>query len=136
MSRYRIASLKHTSSAHEHITWWGLDHCGYTPVLGDRCGEYSAEEAAKLNTGGDYIAVPVEVVRALSTPEPYWKPGDRFYDQRGPVVDNTRANWNQLIKASMTDGRRDKPKPAPFRGTRRSFAWAPPPPPQPVEPTP
>lgn len=122
-----IASLKHTSKECEHITWWSLNHCGYTPVMGERCGQYTLDEALKLNDGFDCLAVPVEAVQALQSPEPYFRmpsnlgPG-RFYDQRGPVVDNTRANWNRLIAASLAEGRRYKPKPEVYRKVRRSFA--------------
>jgi hypothetical protein len=121
--RFYIASLKHTGKQHEHITWWGKDHCGYTPVIGDYIGEYTREEAASLNDGVGYIAVPIAVVRSLASPEPYSRPEKpaRFYDQRGQVVDNTRANWNRLITMALP-GVVTKPKPEVFRGTRRSFA--------------
>lgn len=116
MSQYLIASLKHTGKGHEHIVWWGRMECGYTPVLGDYAGRYVFGYAVDLNDGQDCIAVPVEAVRALMTPEPYYRPGRRLYDQRGPVVDNTRANWNRLIKASLGPGRHFKPRPQPYRG--------------------
>lgn len=123
---FYIASLKHTNRDDEHITWWGRDHRGYTPVVGERCGQYTLAEALKLNDGFDCLAVPVDAVRELLSPEPYFRmpselgPG-RFYDQRGPVVDNTRANWNRLIAAGL-EGRVYKPKPEIFRRKRRSFA--------------
>lgn len=123
--RYYIASLKHTGKHDEHITWWGKAHRGYTPVIGDYVGEYELAEALKLNDGMDCLAVPVAAVKALLSPEPYWKPTARFYDQCGPVVDNRRAVWNRLVEASLQDGRQFKPKPVVFRGTRRSFAWQP-----------
>jgi hypothetical protein len=121
--RFYIASLKHTHKGHEHITWWGKNHCGYTPVVGAYVGEYALEEAAKLNDGQSYIAVPVAAARALLSPEPYFRPAkpQRFYDQRGPVVDNTRANWDRLIAESLDLGRTHKPKPEVFRGRRHSF---------------
>jgi hypothetical protein len=119
--RYYIASLKHTNSCHEHITWWGRDHSGYTPVVGDHIGEYSIDEAKALNDGESYIAVPVETVNALTGPEPHWKPGARFYYQRGPVVDNDRKKWNRLIDASLEEGRKSQPKPRLFRGRRRAI---------------
>lgn len=120
---YYVASLKHTNRQHEHITWWGINHCGYTPVVGDQAGTYSQDDAAKLNDGVDCLAVPVEVVRGMLSPEPYFRPSKpmRFYDQRGPVVDNTRAAWNALVEAAKPQR---SPKPAFFRGTRRSFALA------------
>lgn len=125
---FYIASIKHTASHDEHIDWWGKNHCGYTPVVGDSIGEYTLDEARKLNNGLDHLAVPVDAVKALCSPEPYYRPHKpaRFYDQPGPVVDNTRANWNRLIAASLAEGRTTKPKPEVFKGARRSFdlaAW-------------
>jgi len=121
---FYIASIKHTGTHDEHITFWGKNHCGYTPVVGDHIGEYELSDAVRLNDGLDHIAVPVEFVKSIASPEPYWKPGARFYDQRGPVVDNTRAIWNQLLKASLPDGRKfSKQKISVHRGARRSFGW-------------
>lgn len=122
---FYIASLKHTIRSHEHIVWWGKDHRGYTPVVGDHCGAYTLDEAQKLNDGFDCIAVPVEAVQALLSPEPYFRPANpaRFYDQRGPVVENSRANWNRLIAAGLP-GRIYNPKPEVFRGKRRAIAKA------------
>lgn len=124
MDLFYIASLKHTGKEHEHITWWGVDHRGYTPVLGEYAGQYTQVEAARLNDGLDCIAVPVEAVKTLMSSEPYYRPHDpaRFYDQRGPVVDNSRANWNRLIALSLKVGRAYVPKPTVFRGTRRAFS--------------
>lgn len=121
---FYIASLKHTNAQHEHITWWGKNHRGYTPVVGDYIGEYSHEDAAKLNDGFDYIAVPIESVRTLLSPEPYFRLANpaRFYDQRGPVVDNSKTNWARLVAMSMHEGRLRVPKPVAFRGQRRAFA--------------
>jgi hypothetical protein len=125
-----IASLKHTNKGHEHITFWGPDYRGYVLVVKDgHVGTYSAEFIAKdgghLNDGESCIAVPVEAVKALVSPQPYFACGGtaaRFYDTPGPVVNNTRDNWNVLIAASMKEHRRVKPKPEVFRGQRRSFA--------------
>lgn len=118
---FYIASLKHTDKGCEHITWWGKNYCGYTPVIGEYTGEYKLDDARDLNNGGDHIAVPVEIVKGLTSPEPYWKPGARFYDQRGHVVDNTRSNWNKLIESSLTDGRKEEPKPRIFRDKKRAI---------------
>jgi hypothetical protein len=125
--RYYIASLKHTIRDHEHITFWGPDHRGYRLVVEDgHTGEYTLAEAQRLNDGLDCLAVPVDAVKALLSPEPYFRTykgtAARFYDTPGPVVDNTRANWNLLIAASLAEGREHKPKPEVFKGTRRSFA--------------
>ena len=118
---YYIASLKHTNKGHEHITFWGPLHRSYTVVIGDCIGNYDEAEAATLNDGFDCLAVPVALVERLQSPEPYYKPGARFYDQRGPVVDNTRSKWNSLIAGSFQAGRTYKPKPEPFRGKRRAI---------------
>lgn len=118
---YYIVSLKHTHRHHEHISFWGKDHRGYTMVFGDHMGQYDEAEAVKHNDGESYIAVPCEVIEPLLSAEPYWKPGARFYDQRGPVIENTRANWNSLIAASIQLGRTHKPKPEVFRGKRRAI---------------
>ena len=118
---YYIVSLKHTYHHHEHISFWGKDHRGYTMVFGDHMGKYDEAEAVKHNDGESYIAVPCEAIESLLSPEPYWKPGARFYDQRGPVIENTRANWNSLIAASIQLGRTHKPKPEVFRGKRRAI---------------
>lgn len=128
---YYIASLKHTNKHHEHITFWGPNYRGYViAITDDRVGSYSAEYIAEdfghLNDGESCIAVPAEVVKSLLSPTPYFADykgvARPFYDIPGPVVDNTRANWNRLISASMKEHQRVKPKPEVFRGTRRSFA--------------
>ena len=127
---YYIASLKHTIKTHEHITFWGPDYRGYVLAITEgHVGEYDADFILRdghLNDGIDCIAVPKAEVMKLLSGEPYYRGyqgvAARFYDMPGPVVDNTRANWNRLIAASMEAGRRVKPKPEVFRGTRRSFA--------------
>jgi hypothetical protein len=127
--RYYIASVKHTIRDHEHITFWGKDHRGYVLVIKDgHTGEYTLAEAQRLNDGLDCIAVPVDAVKALLSPKPYFRDSRgtaiRFYDTPGPVVDNTRANWNRLIAAALP-GQVHKPKPEVYRGARRSFALPP-----------
>lgn len=128
MSQYFIASLKHTSKAHEHITFWGRFYRGYRLVIDDNTGRYCFGEAMSMNDGLDFIAVPVKAVETLLSPTPFFScqgVGAQFYDMAGPVVDNTRTNWNRLIEASITEGRQVKKiKPEPFRGKRRSFAIA------------
>lgn len=124
---YFIASLKHTSKRHEHITFWGPNYRGYVLVIKDgHTGQYSAEFIGGcLNDGESSIAVPVEAVKALASPQSYFACGGKvvkFYDTPGPAVENTRANWNALIAASMVEHRAFKPKPEVFRGARRSFA--------------
>ena len=119
MSTFLIASLKHTSKGDEHITFWRPFHRGYTAVL-ERAGRYCYGEAVNLNDGEGVIAVPPAVVELLQSPTPYFKPGAKFYDYAGPVVKNTRKNWNALIAGSLTHGRAYNPKPKPFRGKR----WA------------
>lgn len=125
MSTFYIASLAHTDRQDEHIRFWGRRHRGYTPVVGDYIGTYCFGEAVDLNDGEVCLAVPVDAVRALLSPEPYFAAGGkacRFFDQRGPVVDNTRANWAALVAASFPDGRSVTPQPEVFRGRRRAFS--------------
>ncbi len=125
---YYIASLKHTNKYHEHITFWGPDWRGYVIAITDeRVGKYEKAEARdRLNDGLDCIAVPEAAVKELLTPTPYYGNSKgqalAFYDIPGPVVDNTRANWNQLIAAALPRTNGIKPKPEVFRGKRRSFA--------------
>lgn len=124
MSTYYIASLKHTHKGDEHIIWWSTNHCGYTPVLGELAGRYCYGEACDLNDGHDCIAVPAEAVHKLMSPEPYFENRTglhRWYDQRGPVMDNTRANWSALLAARLVPEREQgNPKPEVFRGKRRA----------------
>lgn len=125
-NRYVIASLKHTNKDHEHITFWGKDWCGYVIAIDDRIGEYPETECANmLNDGVDCIAVPLEVVKTIQSPTPYFNlhgKARRFYDIPGPVVDNTHENWNRLIEASLPRSGSIKPKPTVFRRKRRSFS--------------
>lgn len=123
---YYIASLKHTHNHSEHITFWGKDWRGYVlAITDDRIGTYPESEfGGTLNDGVDTIAVPIDVVQSLLSPTPYYAScgvARPFYDIAGPVVDNTRANWNRLIASAVpTNG--GKPKPTVFRGKRASFA--------------
>lgn len=125
MRTYYIASLKHTHKHHEHIVWWGRFHRGYTPVVGPYIGAYCYGEACDMNDGDSFIAVPVDAVRKLLSPEPYFKPGARFYDQRGPVVDNTRVIWTSLLALRLLPEGWQSPKPKPevFRGIKRCIPW-------------
>lgn len=128
--QYLIASLKHTNKYHEHITFWGPNYRGYViAITDDRVGRYSAdfiENDCVLNDGESCIAIPEDAVKALLSPTPYYAASNGkahpFYDIPGPVVDNTRANWNKLIAASLPRKSEVKPKPQIFRGPRRSFA--------------
>lgn len=126
---YIIASIKHTSREHAHITFWGPESRSYILALADgRVGTYTAEEVCKggLNDGRDCIAIPFDAVMALRTPTPFFKLRNgrvcRFYDVEGPVVDNTRANWDRLIAASLPRPEGFKPRPQVFRGKPRCFA--------------
>ena len=124
MTLYYIASLNHTHKHHEHIVWWGPNHCGHTSVLGEHTGKYTAGEAAKLNDGRDCLAVPEDVVRDLDAPEPYFKTRKgaliRFYDQRGRVVENSPTNWAILVERHMPSADLVVRKPEVFRGKRRA----------------
>ena len=121
-----IASLVHTCKHHEHIIFWSADWKGYTPVAGN-AGRYDDEVALRrLNDGLVSIAVPEAVVMALSVPTPMSYAGRQFYNVAGPVIDNTRANWDALIAGSLLGGRREGVKPKVgrdqlFRGRRNAI---------------
>lgn len=125
-NQYYIASLNHTLRHHEHIVWWGRMEREYTPVLGEYAGLYVFGYADDLNNGYSTIAVPRDIVECLTSPEPYYKPGHRFYDQRGPVVQNSRHNWQILLAARLKPSRPDveRVRPEVFRGKRRAIFTA------------
>ena len=124
---FLIVSLKHTSRKHEHITFWGPGHRGYTQVVGDHMGKYTLEEARRLNDGIDYIAVQADVLECITSGQPYYAHNGvarRFYEQDGEVVLNLMENWHVLLDARLdgptnSDGKRVKPDW--FRGKCRSF---------------
>jgi hypothetical protein len=132
---FYIASLKHTNKHHEHITFYGPDSRGYTLVIGESIGKYTLQEAAKLNDGIDCLAIPVDDVHALLSPEPYYRHQSgaphRVYDQRGPVLDNTKDIWAMLAMANSKAFTFETKsasirsiKPDVFKGQRRSFAYS------------
>lgn len=109
MSAFYIASLNHTGREDQFITFWGWFHRGYTPVIGKHMGCYCFGEAVALNDGINTLAVPVEVIEAIAMPEPFFACQGRvtrWFDQRGPVVRNTKGNWKAMLAASFPDGRR------------------------------
>lgn len=125
---YVIASVKNTERENAHISFWGPNSRGYILALAEgRVGTYTAEQVRKggMNDGLDCIAVPFEAVLALRTPTPFYRRRDgqayQFYDVAGPVVENTRANWDRLIAASLPRPAGEKPRPKIFRGKQRCF---------------
>lgn len=96
MQEFYIASVKHTHKAHDYITFWRPEDKGYAWPL-SWSGKYNEEQVAEgrawYHNGEDSIAVPVQVVEKLGVPP---KPGMVDNDV-GPVVLNTRDNWNTLI---------------------------------------
>lgn len=128
-TKYLIASLNHTIKCHEHISFWAPNCCGYRLAITESMvGQYTEQEVRDLglNDGVSTLAVPKGEVLTMLSPEPYFTNSTgaqiRFYDTPGPVIDNTRVNWNALIKASLPRANGVKPKPEVFRGTRRSHA--------------
>lgn len=105
---YYLVSVVHTTRDLEHILFWGPNGRGYTPVLGAEVGVYD-EAGAAAHVHSSTIAVPVEAVQALLSPVPYHKYVGRgvcrFYDQVGPVVQNTKENWQALIAARLWAGK-------------------------------
>lgn len=93
-----IASVAHTQKGHKYITFWRPDNAGYAWPLswsGRYCSQQVLEEMTYYNDGIHTIAVPVEVVEKLAIP-----PEKGMVDNdAGPVVLNTRENWNALVQA-------------------------------------
>lgn len=98
MSRFLIVSIKHTTRRDPYIAFWRPDNCGYAWPLSwaGRYPEKLVRADLRYYNGGDNdIAVPEEVVEALATPV---APGV-IEGNAGPVVANTRENWQQLLAA-------------------------------------
>lgn len=126
-TQYVIVSINHTQRHDEHICFWGKDWRGYTPVIGEYLGTYGIDDAQSLNDGLCTMAVPRDSINALLSPEPYYKLGEkacRWFDQRGPVVRNTKANWTALIESRLIPLKPDAYplKPMYRRKQFRSFA--------------
>lgn len=117
---YYLASLKHTNKGHEHIVFWGKNHCGYTPVIGNYIGAYSFMEAMEISDGIDTIAFPVEVASTLIVPEPRMKNGLKFYDQVGSCILNDELSWAFIIQNGIYQPPTKKIKPEYFKGKRRT----------------
>lgn len=118
---YYLASLKHTSKKHEHITFWGKNHAGYTPVIGDYIGAYTWDEAIKISDGVDTIAFPVELASVLGVPEPRMTNGKKFYDQVGHCILNDELSWAFIMQHKLVMREpKNKIKPEYFRGKRRT----------------
>lgn len=104
-----IVSVKHTRRFHRYVTLWRPDCRGYCWPL-PWAGQYSTEQVDRepdyLNNGEHTLAVRAEVIRALAE-DP--RPGDVDGDT-GPVVANTRKNWNAIIAGAIAPPQR-KPKP-------------------------
>ena len=107
--QFIIASLKHTSARHLHITMWAPDECGYRQVI-SRAGLYTAEQAKKHNDGEDCIAVPAEIVVGLGVAQP--KEG--WYDFPGNVLENSRETWIELLRHRIVSGRHKGVTPYPY----------------------
>lgn len=93
---YCIVSLKHTKHF-DHVVFWGENQSGYSWTTGQSMGLYTREAASRHNNGVDSIAVPLSVVRILTTEAPMAREGIRLYDQEGGVLNNNILNWSHLI---------------------------------------
>jgi hypothetical protein len=116
MTAYLIAHIGHTTKSHEHITWWKPESKGYTICI-DKAGRYSEEDARSICTVGLCIAVPADVVYAISRSTPYYRKQDgslaKLYDgdQHRPVPNDLQA-WKHLLSGRLGGcAHPDKPTP-------------------------
>lgn len=110
---FYIVSIRHTPARDIYITFWRPDDRGYAYPL-SWAGRYPRERVAGhlgyYNDGHNNIAVPCRVVDPLSV-----APANGLIDNdAGPVVPNSRANWNTLL-AAVIEAPAFRPKPTPNR---------------------
>lgn len=96
---YYIISVKHTQKRDKFITFWAPDNKGYRFRL-QGAGQYTHETVMEhpgyYNSGHADIAVPVEVVDAMTT---MTTPADMLDGPDGPAVLNKPKNWRKLMAA-------------------------------------
>lgn len=122
MIEYLIAHIGHTTKSCEHVTWWNPDSKGYTICI-DKAGRYSGEQAAKICSTGECIAVAVDSVEPLARSTPYYRLSNGtlggMYDG-GPhrPVPNSIGSWHALMR-SRTFLQAVKPsKPTPITASK------------------
>lgn len=111
-----IVSLKHTAIHDFYITVWRPDDRGYASPL-PWAGRYTVEAILAApnyyNNGRETIAVPCST---LDTRGVNPRPGTVDNDT-GPVVLNTRENWDAILSAVIAPPAY-KPRPA-YPGAKR-----------------
>ena len=99
---YYVISLNHTRRSDRYITLWRPDDKGYaypTPWAGRYAREHVLAHLSYYNSGNCTVAVPCEVLDAVAVP-----PAPRMIDgDAGPVVLNTRANWQLILANTIED---------------------------------
>ena len=115
MADYLIAHVGHTGRLDEHICWWKPDSRGYTICTG-KAGRYTEDEARRICTSSECIAVPEDAAVALSRTTPYYRLPNgtlgKLYDG-GPhhPVENSRKAWAEIKLAAVVIGTYAKPTP-------------------------
>ncbi|QRF55784.1 hypothetical protein [Variovorax paradoxus] len=113
--RFLIAHCGHTNRAYEHICWWNPDSRGYT-ICTTKAGRYTEDEARRICTASECIAVPERVAVDLSRTTPYYRMSNGtlggLYDG-GPhhPVENSRKSWTEIKSAAVVIGIYAKPTP-------------------------
>jgi hypothetical protein len=96
--QFVIVSVKWTKRDSRYITFWRPDNAGYAypvPWMGLYSREQVESNLAYYNNGTFTIAVPAATLEGM-TEDP--RPGEIDNDA-GPVVLNTKANWERLEAA-------------------------------------
>jgi hypothetical protein len=115
MTAYLIAHVGHTRKSDEHICWWRPDSKGYT-ICVEKAGHYSEDEARKICSQSECIAVPLVDAAKLARFTPYYRLSDgtlaKLYDG-GPhrPVENTSKAWSSIKLAALIVGKYAKPTP-------------------------
>lgn len=104
--QYLIAHIGHTTKSYEHVVWWNPESKGYT-ICTDKAGRYSADQAARICSTGECIAVPVADAKEQARTTPYFRRYDgklaKLYDG-GPhaPVENSKVAWAHLMQRRLS----------------------------------
>lgn len=117
MSDFYVISVTHTQREHQYITVWRPDDKGYAWPL-SWAGRYPHERIlASLDYyhGGGNVAVPCNLLDEIAVP-----PTPKTVDNdAGPVVLNTKENWQRIIQYLATF------EPKPLRFPKPEYKGAP-----------
>lgn len=113
---YFIISVNHNHRGKAYVLMFAENDCGYRGRV-ESAGRYPESRVNRklgyYNSGCSSLAVPCDIVEALSEPV---MPGF-FDDDSGRWVRNNRKNWQALIKNAIEKPKYE-PKPE-YKGARR-----------------